>query len=276
MNEYMLVGSIPLLTREIELLARQEQVTLMVNLCKEWDTILPHSAKLRSLYERLGIAHLELPTIDFDAPAAGHLIKGVDAIRKHVEAGHSVYVHCKAGRGRSVAQCLAYLIVHENMNPQEADAVIRSVRPHISKKWKLPVVQAFVEYRETGRFPGTGSSPGLPRGSSSSKVAPAPLPTSTDPECPPTPSSASISIAGSSLSLVDVTGKVGLGTAAAATGGASPTASIVTVDAQAVLSAGDARSTDSPVASEHDLLVRPVAIAKTSRADSESRRRSRQ
>jgi atypical dual specificity phosphatase len=162
----LVVGSAPLLESEIEHLYAREGVRAVVNLCREWDghgagpshgfagVSLPallggRDAASRGVYARLGVPQLRLPTIDFDPPTLEHLLRGAAFIRAHALRGSSVYVHCKAGRGRSVAVCLAYLVLYDGLAPHEADARMRLVRPHISSKWKLPSIQALVALRES-------------------------------------------------------------------------------------------------------------------------------
>jgi len=58
-----------------------------------------------------------------------------------LEGGNSVYVHCKAGRGRSVLVVICYLIFFYNMTPHEATEFTRSKRPEISLS---PVQIAFI------------------------------------------------------------------------------------------------------------------------------------
>jgi atypical dual specificity phosphatase len=146
-------GSVPLRESDVEALVIQERIGAVVNMCREWN--VHHQS---GLYSRLGVEQLHLPTIDFDAPALEDLKKGVAFIRRHAQEGKTVYVHCKAGRGRSVALCLAYMVAHEDMTPQEADAQIRAVRPHISKKWHLPCVVHFHSSKTAEAGAGAGSA----------------------------------------------------------------------------------------------------------------------
>tara|TARA_R110002110_G_scaffold257491_1_gene473477 strand:+ start:4295 stop:5476 length:1182 start_codon:yes stop_codon:yes gene_type:complete len=53
-------------------------------------------------------------------------------INEDLEAGSSAYVHCKAGRGRSVLVVVCYLIYFLDKTPQEAIDFTRSKRPEIS------------------------------------------------------------------------------------------------------------------------------------------------
>ena len=62
-------------------------------------------------WNSLGVKQLRLPTVDFDnAPSIPQIKKGLEFIEHFIEKGESVYVHCKAGRGRSVVLVMCYLI----------------------------------------------------------------------------------------------------------------------------------------------------------------------
>lgn len=54
---------------------------------------------------------LRLSTVDMTGvPTLANLQKGVQFTIRHQSLGHSVYVHCKAGRSRSATMVAAYLI----------------------------------------------------------------------------------------------------------------------------------------------------------------------
>ena len=58
-----------------------------------------------------GVTQLQLATIDFNnAPSQEMLWKGVGFIEKMDKNKNSVYVHCKAGRGRSTTLVACYLM----------------------------------------------------------------------------------------------------------------------------------------------------------------------
>lgn len=139
-HEYILLSSAPLYPQDVQTLYTDYNVRAVVNMCREWN---PHDV----LYKNLDIDQCYLPTIDFDPPTFDQLLKGVEFVKKQINAKRTVVIHCKAGRGRSVALCLAYFVCHEGLSPEAADAHIRAIRPHISSKWRLDAVQAFVGLR---------------------------------------------------------------------------------------------------------------------------------
>jgi protein-tyrosine phosphatase len=60
----------------------------------------------------------------------------------------NVYVHCKAGRGRSVAVVLAYLVKWQGLSAEEAQKVVHSVRPHVYTVFDDEKFQAFLRHLE--------------------------------------------------------------------------------------------------------------------------------
>lgn len=149
-HPFMIVGSVPCARADVDALFA-DGVRGVVNLCKEWDANA-------ALYRELGIAQVVAPTIDFDAPTLPETLRCVAFIRERVERRETVFVHCKAGRGRSVCVALAYLVLHEGLSPKEADTALRRTRPHISKKWHLPLLSVIARMAEEQRAAG-GAAP---------------------------------------------------------------------------------------------------------------------
>ena len=81
------------------------------------------------LYERHGIAYLQLKVLDILVPPAEILDEGVAFIHEHVEAGKTVLVHCAKGRGRSVTLLAAYFMRYEGMSFKEVDEFLTEKRP---------------------------------------------------------------------------------------------------------------------------------------------------
>jgi len=91
-------------------------------------------------WKNKNVEHYSLPIADFgaDVPVTA-IIHAIDAIRKCVLENKSVYIHCKAGRGRSAMLSAIYLALFDNacidLNPKIAldNAIekIKSQRCHI-------------------------------------------------------------------------------------------------------------------------------------------------
>jgi atypical dual specificity phosphatase len=128
----VIIGALPL-KRHLDTLARVERVTGLINFCDEWDG--------HAEYSQLGMRQLRLPTLDYCAPTTQQLETGIDFIRRQPPGG-SVYVHCKAGRGRAGTMLMAYLMDEGGLTPTDAQAKLSAVRPHVSPRlWKRPSVR---------------------------------------------------------------------------------------------------------------------------------------
>lgn len=101
-------------------------VTGVINMCVEFPGPIAQ-------YDRMGIEQLWLPTVDFTPPELENIVRGVEFIDRHTEAGGKVYVHCKAGRGRSATVVLCWLIHRRHLTPEQAAAYLAEQRPHINK-----------------------------------------------------------------------------------------------------------------------------------------------
>ena len=117
---------------------REMGVTGIVNMCEEWPGLV-------SQYAQAGIEQMFLPTVDFNHPRAADVDRGADFIQQHVTAGGKVYVHCKAGRARSATVVLWWLVKYRHMTPEQAQALLCRVRPHVNPRVYLrPVIQELV------------------------------------------------------------------------------------------------------------------------------------
>eukprot|EP00897_Mesotaenium_endlicherianum_P010152 jgi/Mesen1/9165/ME000591S08486 len=110
-------------------------VNAVVTLNEPHETLVPSA-----MYKEYGMEHLEIPTRDYlFAPSKDDLQRAVDFIHEYEQMGQKVYVHCKAGRGRSTTVVLCYLVKHQDMSPQQALDYVRARRPRVllaAAQWK--------------------------------------------------------------------------------------------------------------------------------------------
>ncbi len=136
-EDHVLLGALPLPWLVDDLAAAG--VRAVVNTCIEYGG--PTSA-----YARHGIEQLHTPTLDFTPPRLEDIQRAVEFIEIRRRRGETVYIHCKAGRGRSATVALCWLVAHRGLTPPEAQAHLESVRPHVNRAlWRREVVQRFAQ-----------------------------------------------------------------------------------------------------------------------------------
>ena len=136
-DETVLLGALPFPSHAADLHA--EGVRGVVNTCEEYGGPVAE-------YDRLGMTQLYIPTLDFQPPNLDELERAVEFIAGHRDRGEGVYVHCKAGRGRSTTVVLCWLIASQGLTPEEAQRLVEGKRPHVNHHIYLrPVVAGFAE-----------------------------------------------------------------------------------------------------------------------------------
>lgn len=135
-DDDVLLGALPFPHHVLELKALG--IGAVINTCVEYCGPVEH-------YKTAGIEVLSLPTVDFTAPSIEHIREGVRFIRDQVARGRKVYVHCKAGRGRSATVVMCYLVC-KGMTPEDAQKLLEEKRPHVMPSlYKREVVQQFAK-----------------------------------------------------------------------------------------------------------------------------------
>jgi len=118
-----------------------EGVKAVVNTCREY-------AGPVEQYKKFGIEQLRVPTIDFTPPTLEHVEEAVAFMKRHSEAGDSIYVHCKAGRARSATVAVCWLVDCRGMTPRAAQDLLLQKRPHVNPRLlERKVVQQFCDKR---------------------------------------------------------------------------------------------------------------------------------
>lgn len=82
----------------------------------------------RRALQRSGLPMISWPIEDFGAPEVEQMRTWLGTLRRHLDAGKAVLVHCMAGLGRAgtVAACA---LVDQGMEAEAAMALVRWVRP---------------------------------------------------------------------------------------------------------------------------------------------------
>jgi atypical dual specificity phosphatase len=85
-----------------------------------------------------------LPSLDHYCPKLEALEAAVDFIQKHHELGKKVYVHCRAGHGRSAAAVYCWLLSRQpNVDRKALNERLRALRSVKSTLWKEPSIVEF-------------------------------------------------------------------------------------------------------------------------------------
>lgn len=127
-NDYVILGSIPRDFNDIALLKR-EGVTKIISLNEEWELAEVCDPKYA------GIKRYEFPTPDFNPPEEFTIVSAVDALEEHISPGErksKIYVHCKAGKGRSAIVVICHLMKINNWSCEYAIDYVKQQRDTIS------------------------------------------------------------------------------------------------------------------------------------------------
>ena len=139
-DEHVWLGAAPF-ARDVPHL-RDAGVRAVINLCEEYRG--PVKA-----YEHAGIQQLRIPLVDYTSPDLSQVDECVAFMDRYVSQGDIVYVHCKAGRGRSATVVLCWLMASHGMTPEDAAALLLSKRPQILRHLsQRRVVQEFWQRRQ--------------------------------------------------------------------------------------------------------------------------------
>jgi len=135
-DEGIYLGSIPIaMLGHIDALYKLG-VRSVINMCDEYDGP-------SFLYAKKGIVQLRLPTVDHFEPSVEVIQKAINFIKQRREKGEAVYIHCRAGHGRSAAVALCWLIFDKKMTPKDAQEWLSQRRNVRTKLWKQSNINQF-------------------------------------------------------------------------------------------------------------------------------------
>jgi atypical dual specificity phosphatase len=87
---------------------------------------------------------LYLPTVDHFEPTVEDLESAVQFIKTRQAVGERVYVHCRAGHGRSAAVVLAWLMTKDpNVDVKTLNEELCQIRNVRSTLWKQQNIKEF-------------------------------------------------------------------------------------------------------------------------------------
>lgn len=118
----------------------------VINMCEEYRG----PAKI---YDALGMEELWLPTTDHFEPSVNDMKKAVEFIQKYREEGKKVYIHCRAGHGRSAAITYAWILSQSNepINMEELNRDLCKLRNVRKKLYEQPNVNEFRSWLKLGK-----------------------------------------------------------------------------------------------------------------------------
>ncbi|KAI8885545.1 phosphatases II, partial [Backusella circina FSU 941] len=118
----LILGALPT-PSQIKKLHAVENVSTIINMCAEFPGY-------ERLYHELNIKQIRLETPDFTLPTLHSIHAAINEIN---QSSSSVYLHCKAGRGRSAAIALCYLMRVYQLNLSEGQEVLMRKRVQVDK-----------------------------------------------------------------------------------------------------------------------------------------------
>jgi protein-tyrosine phosphatase len=130
-TDRIIVGEFPAQAYDARWLSQRMGVTAVLNLQTDddLDGLGVDQERLEQGYRDEGVELRRVEIRDFDTEdLVRHLPRAVTALRELLEAGHTVYLHCTAGAGRSPSVAAAYLHWVGGMGLVEAERFVRSRR----------------------------------------------------------------------------------------------------------------------------------------------------
>merc|ERR1712146_483677 len=120
-------------------LLHEQGYTGVINLCEEYKG--PQVE-----YKKKRMTQLYLPTVDHFEPAVEDMEEAVSFIDDQKKMGGKVYIHCKAGHGRSAAVALCWLMKTRPNDPPYVLNQEMCERRHVRKKlYMQPNVKSFIQ-----------------------------------------------------------------------------------------------------------------------------------
>ncbi|EGC38544.1 hypothetical protein DICPUDRAFT_86492 [Dictyostelium purpureum] len=124
-DDNVYLGAMPM-SYNIEMLVSKYQINSVVNLCDEYNGPIQQ-------YTRYGITQLYIPVVDHYEPTVQEIKSSIDFIQRQVESGNRVFIHCKAGRGRSGAIAICWLAHSKRISIEQAQKMLLEKRSKVRR-----------------------------------------------------------------------------------------------------------------------------------------------
>eukprot|EP01116_Phalansterium_solitarium_P007318 TRINITY_DN19940_c0_g1_i1.p2 TRINITY_DN19940_c0_g1~~TRINITY_DN19940_c0_g1_i1.p2 ORF type:complete len:230 (+),score=46.30 TRINITY_DN19940_c0_g1_i1:36-692(+) len=145
LDEHVYLGALPLTALgHVDELYRLG-VRGVVNLCDEYDG--PVHA-----YAEKGIEQLHVPVVDHTEPPAADIARSLRFIAERVSRGQAVYIHCKAGHGRSAAVAFCWLMSTKSLTLPQTQEYINRLRNVRKGLYMQPNVNKLYAELQSGNF----------------------------------------------------------------------------------------------------------------------------
>jgi protein-tyrosine phosphatase len=109
-----------------------------------------HLAEERALAEEVGLRFVNVPLTDYVAPAPAELATALRALDDAVRTTPAVYVHCRAGAGRTALVSGAWSIAHGRPS-NEVLRVFQFFMRYVAESRGLPRAEWAAMYRRVGQ-----------------------------------------------------------------------------------------------------------------------------
>lgn len=138
-TERLVVGSCPMHPADLERIRKGAGATAMLSLqhddCLDYWRI--HYTDMRAAGEQLGMRMARVPIRDFDVEdSRRQLPAAVTALSALIRDGRRVYVHCTAGLGRAPVTVIAYLVLVEGLDADQAFRFVKERRAGSVPAWE--------------------------------------------------------------------------------------------------------------------------------------------
>ena len=124
----LLIGAYPLDDEDVGMIAHLG-VDRILNLVQDSEYREGDRAVVEAALERAGIEEQRLDLTDYGGLPSTEIEEAVTRVLEWLEAGHRVYVHCRAGWQRSAAIAAGVVAIREGLGIEEALAVVQARKP---------------------------------------------------------------------------------------------------------------------------------------------------